>query len=476
MPLLAKAPNPTLARMTPSTPPAPWTDLQCGYASRQRSREWHPRTLTDILGPLSDATETLTSEIRNAVAAGAPKSEVDALKLRRPAFTASGNYDGPRGKGDGGRLNHTGLVSFDIDRAGKPDGTPGLTLDTAPAVRDALALYPFVAYVAVSSSGGVWGLVRVDMPADDWSLHARYMDYLTRRWEPTGIRLDTQNMQPNATRSLGYDAGARTNPSPEILTVAPEPPCKPRPRLSFAASTGESLNEREQLYRLAAHLEANGIDITGGARQWAGIGYAIAHELGDGGRDAYHRISGAGYAKYTERETDTQYSYALRSANGSVTLGTVYELAKRAGVAPSVWTGRDATWPPPAPLRAKCPPPAPNTVQATVAAAPSTVPTAVSLAPKPELADAGELECYESECAYGPELSRWHEYTAFGLALRAIAGRCTEAERTLWRDYPVHASEVIAAVRTGRVTVDDIQAAAPPEIRAAGTRAYPDWS
>lgn len=63
-----------------------------------------------------------------------------------------------------------------------------------------------------------------------------------------------------------------------------------------------------------AHLRPNKIDITERYKDWIDLGYAIASELGEEGRERFHLISDA-YPKYDRSECEKQYNSILHSVS-----------------------------------------------------------------------------------------------------------------------------------------------------------------
>ena len=74
-----------------------------------------------------------------------------------------------------------------------------------------------------------------------------------------------------------------------------------------------------------------GIDLTDDYNDWFRIGCALAYGLGETGRDLYHELSQMS-SKYHAAECDKKYDNCLRTSNGSITLGTFYQMAKDAGI------------------------------------------------------------------------------------------------------------------------------------------------
>ena len=81
-------------------------------------------------------------------------------------------------------------------------------------------------------------------------------------------------------------------------------------------------------FRLLKTIEENKIDITEGYLNWFAIGCGIANTFSESGRDYFHSISKF-YTKYTQKETDTQYTACLKRSGKEkgYTLKKVFAIA-----------------------------------------------------------------------------------------------------------------------------------------------------
>lgn len=93
------------------------------------------------------------------------------------------------------------------------------------------------------------------------------------------------------------------------------------------AQTDDYAKAREVVERI---VQA-GIDLTDDYNDWFRIGSALANGLGESGRELYHEVSCMS-SKYNTAECDKKYDNCLRTGNGSITLGTFFQMAKDAGV------------------------------------------------------------------------------------------------------------------------------------------------
>ena len=78
-------------------------------------------------------------------------------------------------------------------------------------------------------------------------------------------------------------------------------------------------------------LEVSHTDITSPYDQWMNIGFAFANELGEQGRDLFHRVSRM-HPQYDDNECDRKYNNALATQNGRVRLATFFHYAQQAGI------------------------------------------------------------------------------------------------------------------------------------------------
>ena len=93
------------------------------------------------------------------------------------------------------------------------------------------------------------------------------------------------------------------------------------------AQTDDYAKAREVVERI---VQA-GIDLTDDYNDWFRIGSALAYGLGETGRNLYHELSQMS-SKYNVAECDKKYDNCLRTGNGSITLGTFFQMAKDAGI------------------------------------------------------------------------------------------------------------------------------------------------
>ena len=90
-------------------------------------------------------------------------------------------------------------------------------------------------------------------------------------------------------------------------------------------------DSRTDIELVISRIEASHTDITGSYADWLNIGFALADEFGEGGRDFYHRISKF-YSKYSVTDCNKQYDQCLKAQGHGITIKTLFHLAKQAGI------------------------------------------------------------------------------------------------------------------------------------------------
>lgn len=97
---------------------------------------------------------------------------------------------------------------------------------------------------------------------------------------------------------------------------------------------GESHHQEADFTRveqLIDALEKAQIDITNDYNDWYKIGIALASAFGERGREYFHRISKL-YYNYNYNIVNNKYNQCMHNPSPQITLGTVFHLAKKAGV------------------------------------------------------------------------------------------------------------------------------------------------
>jgi hypothetical protein len=109
-----------------------------------------------------------------------------------------------------------------------------------------------------------------------------------------------------------------------------EPKVPNKPKTGNLAPTPVVLNDTDIETYITA-IEQSGTDITAGYATWRDIGFALAEEYGETGRDYYHRVS-KNYSGYDSKECDTQFNNCLQAKGHGITIATFYHYAHQSGI------------------------------------------------------------------------------------------------------------------------------------------------
>ena len=124
--------------------------------------------------------------------------------------------------------------------------------------------------------------------------------------------------------------------NPEEWLNQPEPAAESRPSHCHS-ERAQRVEESNDIEIITQRIEASMLDITAGYDNWRDLGFALSEELGETGRDYYHRISRFN-PDYDQAETDKQYDRCLRAHGTGVTIKTFFQKAKEAGISISTGT------------------------------------------------------------------------------------------------------------------------------------------
>lgn len=243
------------------------------------------------------------------------KATRDKLKAKLPAATISGIFS-KRCKT--GLFQHSGLIAIDID--GKDNEHIGNFDD----LKAELCKVKNVAYCGLSVSGrGYFVIIPIAYP----ERHEQHFDALKEDFAKFRIVIDDSCRNVDRLRGYSYDPDAYFNhhATPYHRYVQPAP--QSYTPLYTTAPIG---SEADKVEAILKQIEINRIDITGSYQTWRDIGFALANEFGQAGRDYFHRASQF-HSKYNFQETDKQFNKGLKGKGGK-TIATFYKIAEEYGI------------------------------------------------------------------------------------------------------------------------------------------------
>lgn len=124
------------------------------------------------------------------------------------------------------------------------------------------------------------------------------------------------------------------NPAQWLSTPAKQNPTPARLKNTAANNNhGTPQTKQQQIEVLLERIENANVDITGKYKTWVSIGFALADEFNEMGRDYFHRLSFF-HSGYKPDECNKQFDECLKGSSSptTATVKTIFYLAMKAGV------------------------------------------------------------------------------------------------------------------------------------------------
>ena len=112
---------------------------------------------------------------------------------------------------------------------------------------------------------------------------------------------------------------------------SPETSNKKEP-ITRATQTTFTNDKYSEVVQLIEQIEQNRADLTSSYEEWRNIGFALADEFGENGRELYHRVSQF-HPDYSQPECDKQFDNCMKANGSGVNISTLFYLAKNVGIA-----------------------------------------------------------------------------------------------------------------------------------------------
>ena len=98
----------------------------------------------------------------------------------------------------------------------------------------------------------------------------------------------------------------------------------------------------DDIEQITQRIESAQVDITAGYDNWRDIGFALSDELGENGREIFHRVSRFN-PDYNQQDCDRQYDRCLRSHGSGITIKSFFQRAKESGISLVTKSAKSAT-------------------------------------------------------------------------------------------------------------------------------------
>lgn len=234
-----------------------------------------------------------------------------AAKKNLPYVTLSGIFND--GRSISGLSAHSGFLGMDIDDLkGEVEGT-----------RQLLSQDPYVYACFTSASGtGLCVIFRID-PDKHREAFDGIADYLIKQYQ---LIIDPSGKDVSRPRYVSFDPYLFHNENAlKFKKYLPKPKAKKIQATIFV---------QDEFERVINEMQSASVSCVEDYRDWRDIGFGLADQFGEAGRQYYHILSSSS-AKYQPEMCDRQYTHCLRGngKNGSkITIATIYWYAKQAGI------------------------------------------------------------------------------------------------------------------------------------------------
>lgn len=239
------------------------------------------------------------------------KKKRNKLKGRLPAICVSATFKNVRSLKNVNTIS--GLISIDIDNCLKPKHLSRIIAQDK---------YTFSVFISPSGNG-LKVIIKADYTRETYTATFLAIEkYYLNKYK---IQIDKSCKDITRLMFISSDPNLFYNKHSTLFTEKFFPKPKPKP---FFPKITNSINLTE---KLIARIEETRIDITGNYHDWLRIAFALISEFGINGLAYFHRISQF-YADYDRAETQSQFFKCYKTGTRSITIKTLYSIAKDYGI------------------------------------------------------------------------------------------------------------------------------------------------
>ena len=233
------------------------------------------------------------------------------LKKVIPYVTISGTFSQRK---ESGLIKHSGLICLDVD------DVPDVETLRTNINKDQ---YTYASFLSTSGAG-LAIIVKIDTGKHLESFYGLEAYYQ----EKFSVGIDKSCKDVSRARYVTADKDLFVNEKAKIFKKYLQEKKKPgRP-----AKVKDIICADSDIEKLVNAIVQKGVMLGDDSYQdWLKIGLALSSELKEGGRSLFHSLSGLS-GKYDAEDTDKKYNNCLSTHNGNVRIGTLFYLAKQAGI------------------------------------------------------------------------------------------------------------------------------------------------
>ena len=291
-------------------------------------------TLIDVFKVITG--EYFKAQTHNLRSITDPKQNREFKASKFPYATFSGVFEA---RNESKLIQHSGLIAIDFDHLEAVEETRTQLLNDSNIETDLL-------FVSPNGNGLKW-IVSIDV---EKFTHAQYFQAISNYIKSAySIEIDKACKDVSRATFISHDPAAFIHPS--HLEATGEPATrrqfKPTPWLTMpenqkptpapqkysapAISAKANITTRHEIEVITRRAEAFGTDLTANYETWLTVGFAIADEFGEMGRDYFHRLSALNTG-YKYDECNIQFNKCMKGNKTGITIKSLFHLAKQAGI------------------------------------------------------------------------------------------------------------------------------------------------
>jgi len=262
--------------------------------------------------------ETTVSDFLNKVKYGEWKTLIDniraeqnedvrkELKNKLTGITASGLF---ANRNANNLKEHSGFICMDFDKV------PELEENIEKIKSD-----PYSYAVAKSASGnGFFTFVKINPKK-----HKECFDWLASYYYSNfGLKIDKAPQSTASLRFASYD--------PDLYLNEKSLKSRAQPKVKAKIKTIPLTLGNDDFGKMVNQVLEIGSDLTADYKDWCNIGFALASEFQESGREYFHSLSSMN-ENYNSIIANKQYDECLKERGTGITIGTLYWMMKGCGV------------------------------------------------------------------------------------------------------------------------------------------------
>ncbi|MBW2960417.1 DUF3987 domain-containing protein [Mesonia aestuariivivens] len=182
------------------------------------------------------------------------------------------------------------------------------------------SVYTYASFITPSDEGFKI-LVKTDTSAEN---HKVAFEQVSKYYgELLNLKVDPSGKDVCRLCFFSYDPNLYQNINSEIFKINLKMKTKSEVNYVYTETKTENKTKVEAYLQLIEEFQT---DITEVYQDWVNIGFALADEFGEEGRDYYQTLSQF-HDNYSEAECNKQFSECLRSKRGEITIASFYYIA-----------------------------------------------------------------------------------------------------------------------------------------------------